>query len=444
LLWHVHYEGHPWLWYALLWVVSKFTTLPFGMKVVEAFIGTAIYLLLGVGSPFGRFEKILLFLCYFISFEYTVITRMYGVLLLLLLFYLRQRVLHPKRFVRNALLLGLLASTDMIGLMLSFTILLEYISAAIAASGPAPAPAKRNLFYGVLGYFVLAAISVWSLKPAPDISWPTPGHLFEYAANWRHLLLTVARYVVLPYIPVRLSLSGHFWNPRIGNHPFAILSLAPLVLAAYYFTFRRHRSLLLLIGSTVVFSVTFGHLIYEGSMRHFGVTFLAFLGGIWILRSQLQRLPLPAYALLGLTSVAGCIAAFQAWQRPFSNAESAASWIKAHRFETTAIVGTPDTSVAGIAVLLHRPIYMLDCGCVDSFVFFSNRRDAFLISQIPDRLLIANNSLHTPGFAYIGTVPLSAAQEAEIENKGLVIKPLASFTGAEADDEDFYIYKMQH
>ena len=443
LFWHVHYEGHPWLWYALLWVVSRFTPLPMGMKILEAFIGTAIYLLIGVGSPFGRIEKLLLFLSYFISFEYTVITRMYGVLLLVLLLYLRQRVLHPDRFLGNAMLLGLLASTDINGFILSFALLIEYVLSFAVPPKLVQTPAKRHIVYGFLCYFGLAAISIWSLKPAPDISWRTTGHLFEFATDWQHLLLTLSRYVVLPYFPIRLPTSGYFWNPRIATHPLVFLSLVPLVLATYYAIFRRHRNFLLFMGFMLASSIAFGHLIYDGSMRHFGMMFLAFLAGIWILRSQSQKLPTLSYLLLGLSATAGIIAGVESWHRPFSNAEAAANWIKANHLDTTAIAGTPDTSVAGVAELLRRPVYFLDCNCIDSVLLFSIRRDDFTTSQISDRLLVAKNSLNVSSFIFVGTVPLSAAQESQIKRKGLIPDPLASFTGAEAEGEDFHIYRIR-
>jgi hypothetical protein len=58
----------------MLWVVTRLTTSSIGMKVLQAIIGAAIYLLIGLGSPFSLVEKVLIFLRYFISFEYTVLS----------------------------------------------------------------------------------------------------------------------------------------------------------------------------------------------------------------------------------------------------------------------------------------------------------------------------------------------------------------------------------
>ena len=48
LFYLVHYEGHPWLWYFLLWLPSRFTHDPRAMLWVVAPFGTAVYLMLGV------------------------------------------------------------------------------------------------------------------------------------------------------------------------------------------------------------------------------------------------------------------------------------------------------------------------------------------------------------------------------------------------------------
>jgi hypothetical protein len=65
----IHYEGHPWLWYFLLWFPSRFTHDPRAMLWIVAPVGTAIYLAIGLLSPFTRIQKALIFLSYFVAFE---------------------------------------------------------------------------------------------------------------------------------------------------------------------------------------------------------------------------------------------------------------------------------------------------------------------------------------------------------------------------------------
>jgi hypothetical protein len=442
VFWHIRFEGHPWLWYVLLWVLSRLTTSPVGMKVLQAVIGTAIYLVIGVGSPFSRIEKTLLFLCYYISFEYTVMSRMYGVVLLLMLVYIRQRALHPERVLRGALLLGLMASATMMGVILSGALFIEYYFSVLTARNIASRPGRQQLAWGAALYLGLTSFSLWSLRPSPDISWQAMGHPFASAADPKHFFSAAMRYIVLPYFPTLQP--GSFWNafPAHPEHRLVYLAIfLPLILGAYYVLFRRHCNLLLLVGLTIVVLVAFGHLIYLGSTRHYGFTFLAFLAAIWLLRSQSPRLPTIAFVLLGLTAVSGIYAGVQAWQRPFSNAGPTARWLVANHLDKAPIVGI-DAVAVSIAILLDRYVYMLDCGCSDRYMLFSKRIDSFRRSQIPDRLVIAMAELHVSSFVYIRAVAPSTEDESAIRSKGLTVKRLGSFAGAQVADENFQVYQV--
>jgi hypothetical protein len=78
LFYFVRNEAHPYLWYMILWIVSRFSASVVALKFVAALVGTCTYLVIALASPFSRLEKILLFCSYYISFEYAVLARMYG------------------------------------------------------------------------------------------------------------------------------------------------------------------------------------------------------------------------------------------------------------------------------------------------------------------------------------------------------------------------------
>jgi len=437
----VHYEGHPWLWYLMLWVVSRLTTSPIGMKVLQVVIGTAIYLVIGLVSPFSRVEKVLIFLSYFISFEYTVLSRMYGLVLLLLLIYLRQRAVHPQRFFGSSLLLGLMASADMMGILLSGALFIEASFSALKAPARMSAERTRQFAYGSTAYAAMTAFSVLSLFPARDMSWRPTAHLS--AGTLLHLLNATVRYIMLPYFPIIQP--GSFWNAFPGDpnrHLAFLAALLPFVVAAYYFLLRQHPNLLLLMGVTIVSSIAFADLVYMGYLRHYGITFLAFLAAVWLLRTQIPRLPGMAYALIGLTAVGGIYAGFQAWQRPFSNAESTAKWLIANHLDAGPLVGT-DFVVASIAVLLNRPIYMLDCSCSERFLLFSNPREWYTESQIPSRLVAVPGILQISQLVYLGNRPFTSTEESGIRSHGFSVKALASFIGAQEEEENFYAYQIR-
>jgi hypothetical protein len=447
---HIRYEGHPWLWYTLLWIIAHITVDPIGMKIFEGLIGVSIYLVIGLASPFSRTEKVLIFLGYFVSFEYTVLSRMYGLLLLLLVLYLRLRsedevagssVDDRRQLLGGAILLGLMASTDTLGILLSGILLCEYVWHRCFARGDRLLPRRGVVAAGLL-YLGLLVLAIWSARPTPDISWRTTGELFNFAYSGTHLRIAANNYVVMPYLPARPFERGFFWNPDSALHPRAISVGLVLVLAAYYFIFRRRPGLLLLVGLAVVGGTLFGHLIIHGSMRHFGITFLGFFAALWILRASVARLPIPAYILLTLVAIGGVVAAEEQWRRPFSEVETTAAWLRANQFGNIPIAGTPDTTVASLAELLRRPIYMLDCNCSDTYLLFSRRRDDFDRSQIPQRILTARTNLGVSTFLFIQDVPLPDASISLLGSEGLGVRPLVQFSSAAIYDENFFVYEV--
>lgn len=443
LVQHIHYEGHPWLWYVLLWLISRVTESVLALKLLQAVIATAILLLVAFRSPFRTWEKALILAGYFFVFEYTVVIRMYGVLLLLLLLYLGERARRPQNPVLAATLLGLMASTDSLGIILSIALVLEYAFALRLHRLPESRPRRLPLAAAV--YAFLAGLAVWSARPAHDISWRTTGKTFAHARSLSHLYMAFLHYTVLPFFPVKSPRSGFFWNPEFprGGPAYAVPML--LIVGMLYFSFRRYPSLLALLGVTILAGTALGHLIYPGSERHFGVVFLAFLSALWIVRAATpaERLPYPVNLLLGISAVSSLWAVAGSFHRPFSYNKAAASWILDNHLDHMPLVGEEDTSVVGVAEYMHRPIYMIECACVDRFLLFAARRDRYTNADAPQRILEAERFYQDQPLLFVIVHPMHVDEQAALEQEGFRIQPLAQFSGAEEIAENFYFYRLE-
>ena len=123
---------------------------------------------------------------------------------------------------------------------------------------------------------------------------------------------------------------------------------------------------------------------------------------------------LPALALLGISAVAGVAISVQQAQLTFSEAGPTARWIRENGLENDALVMTPDTMAAPVAVYLGKPAYYLDCSCVDDFMFYHNRRDPFRESHIPVRLARAVEELKGRPILFVTSDELTAEQASEI------------------------------
>ena len=444
LFWHIHREGHPWLWYVILWIPSRFTQSVLVLKVVQGIVSTAIILLVALRSPFRTWEKALVLAGYFFVFEYTVLSRMYGVMLLLFVLYLWQRTTRPESPILGAVFLGLIASVDTLGIVLSFALLLEYAHTAFARRHTSPLFSRKAAISASAVYGVLVLFAVWSARPAADVSWRTTGRPFKDAKSMSHLYDAFLNYTILPFFAVKSPRSHFFWDPDL--HLSGLVYTIPMlvILGMLYISFRNQRSLLLPIGFTILAGTAFRHLIYPGYERHFGIVFLAFLAAVWVVRAEdpSALLPMPVYILLAISVLSGVWATIGSWKRPFSYNKTAAQWIVANHLESMPLVGEEDTSVIGVAEYLHRPIYQIECECVDTYLLFSSRRDGFTKSDAPRRILRAAHFYHDVPLLFVRVYPMKPDEEEGLKAEGFQIEPLATFKEAEEIAENFYLYRL--
>jgi hypothetical protein len=448
LLRYIQYEAHPYIWYLLLWVVSRFTISLVALKCIAAVVGACNYLVLALWSPFSRLERVLLFCGYYISFEYSVIARMYGVMLLLVLLYLRSRTSQPQRPILNALWLGLIANADTFGLLLTFAFALEYLLFLLGDRSWLKAHWRKQTLPACAVYIALLALSFACLIPSRHVSYRTNigGGLFAHARDPRYLARAVRAATIHPWYPIDAAAPGNYWNV-IHPRPLTDACLT-LVVVAIGFQFWRQKRLLVMLIFFNVTLIVFFHLAYMGYSRHYGTMFIAFLAALWI-----QRVPYgtdntairtwPALIPLGLSAAAGMVVAYGSWTHPFSQASATAHWIETNHYGGLPLAGTPDYSTANVAEYLGQPIYFLDCSCSDTVMQFYDRRDSFSDAEIPSRLAVATSQAHQPSVIFImGARPLSEQESRNIAAQSLRITPLAQFTGAEEPEENFYLYKI--
>ncbi len=229
-------------------------------------------------SPFSKLEKLLLLSSYFVLFEYTVISRDYGIGFLFALIYADMRARRPDRIFLNALLLGLLANTNLFAFLLSGALALEYVTDLLLNRRkpfvpPSSRCCRRPSFY--LAFFTLAVCTMW---PSPDISWRSTGEPLRDAGDMVRLWALVAGNVEAPVPTHPLQ---YWYRSAGGRSPDVRPSCCRRSRLPSSF-FRSHPRLLIVPGLTAVASITVGQLVYSNAMRHWGVNFVAFIATLWI------------------------------------------------------------------------------------------------------------------------------------------------------------------
>ena len=83
LIYNSRYEGHPPVWYTILWTISKFTHETEYVQMVHWFIAALIVFLVLFFSPMPLLSRILVPFGYYFMYEYSVLSRNYAIGILL-------------------------------------------------------------------------------------------------------------------------------------------------------------------------------------------------------------------------------------------------------------------------------------------------------------------------------------------------------------------------
>ncbi|HEV8272299.1 MAG TPA: hypothetical protein VGQ04_13400, partial [Chitinophagaceae bacterium] len=79
LIINTRYEGHPPVWYTILWTVSKFTHDTSYLQLIHLLIACAVVFVLLFYSSFPIVAKVLIPFGYFFLYEYAAISRNYAI-----------------------------------------------------------------------------------------------------------------------------------------------------------------------------------------------------------------------------------------------------------------------------------------------------------------------------------------------------------------------------
>jgi hypothetical protein len=449
---HLKYEGHPGLWYLCLWPLTHHFPTPVAMQYFHLGIAAASVYVLARYSPFSRTEKVLIAFGYFFFYEYAVISRNYapGVLLVFSVC-----ALFPRRYTRPvsmAMVLGLLAHTNVLGTIMSLALggalVLEWL--LDRSHGVIPAlPAWRYAFAAFI--FAAAVVAaVMQMNPPGDSG---------FAAGWRFAvdpdgLKDLLKALVEGYLPLP-KFKLHFWNTNlfVSRSPIHNLLLAG-GLVYLFGRGLRHRpaALAFFVGCTGAM-LAFFYVKLAGAPRHHGFLFVTVIAAAWLghlcrevkgprIFAQVPGLSAAHAArlftvVLGIHVLGGLTAALQDYRNVFSNAMQTAGFLRENNLQDALIVGNTDFAAAAVDGYLDPRQFFYPMGNrFGSFVVWDNRRapvdEATLLTaarelghrQARQAVLIVNQPLSPAGRAQAG------------------IDELGKFTRAVVRDEDYFVYRL--
>lgn len=444
------YDGHPFLWYWLLHLVSRVTRDPVGLHVVAIAANVAAAVLWLRCAPLPRWLRLLLLLAYDFAYEYGAMSRAYSVGVLLTFsfcaLYDRTRV----RYLPLGIILALLAATSMYGTILSLVLgLFLFSRGVVVAPHPrTPDPWSLSLSLSWLGgalAFTGGLILVALTTMPPSDAYYGPGWTLSMNAE-------AARAAAERYwwgmFPARAETdAGWIVASYLGQHHQWFKPVLPVLVAAMVSTWllamwRAPRILLAALMGTALMALA-QQAVNGGWLRHWGHHLILMIASVWLLARETRlraRMAVPQ-GLLALVLVAQAITGVRAfyldWQQPFSGALDAARFIAGTGRRNLPIVGDADHPASAVAGYLDRTFAYAQTGDMGATVVFHNQRHDPSVNELVEQarglasraggvaLIVTNHDLGSPSVA------------------GVALTLLHHTPPALVTDEEFRVYEVR-
>ena len=465
------YDGHPVLWYALLYILTWFTVSPVAMQVLLLILAAGSVYLFNRFSNFTVLQKVLFSFGYYSIYEYSIIARSYSLGFFLVISFCSLYVNRGRNVAWLFLVLILLANTSAFGLGLSVcfagVLLFDWFSNRKKAEWKAVSLRFFSCWFVL--FLVGAALSVMQTLPKKDNSLMQP-HLSLLADTGR--MKVVLSKIAEAYLPIPEIRSLPYWVSHQSDifvpddiKSYILISIILAIAATIVLTRKPLALLLYWIGSVVVICLL-GLTLTLGP-RHIGHLVTIFFAALWLSDyfpernfkssvlvgvSRWGKKIQNAFVILilGVQTIAGVAIYTTDLEKPFSASKGAANFIREHNLASLPIVGTPDWASENFAALLNTRIYYPERMEFGSFVIWDGKRkpnpsdqqiiDAIdtVLGQSQQRALLI---LNKPAVEKVADSTFTL--DLNMINPTIKLTLLAKFNEAMMFDEIYYIYVAQ-
>jgi hypothetical protein len=480
---NLRYEGNPALWHSILFVITRITSNPWGMQFIHLLIATGFIFLFNRYAPLSTFYKILFSFGYFPLYEYAVISRSYGLGILLVF---TACVLYKNR-KSNYLLLGLalalMANVTIYGAILSLAfagiLLLDYI-----VDQEKSAKLTARLIGGGTIFLVGFMFSIYQIIPEPDNSFPSPfaTEIFDFQ---RWAFVGSKFFSTYFYIP---EIKKNFWNTNIytadsvnvtgstfwsaiNKHPAYVWCWVYLPVLTFFagllIFMKKPRVLLFYAGATAGLLAVYYYTLLAHA-RYCGYLLVVLVVSYWLTdfykekeysQSLLRnfagigkKIAKPFLTVILCLHVIGALVAYSMDTKyKFSSAQEASAYILENKLDTLPMAGITDFLMSPVSTYTNKPIYYPQMRDFGSFTIWNGKRqnqmnfsqmvDAVDSFMVPSRNKILLLKDRAPRITMDG-VNFMEMEKGMIKSN-LQMDLLKVFNAGIVDDEKFYIYIVQ-
>lgn len=393
LLANIRLEGHPLLWYAILFIIHQFSGGLFVMKAVHLFFATATVFLLNRFGPFKVWVSMLISFSYFFFYEYAIISRSYVLALFFAVLFCVLYTRQTKKIFWMALAVAGMALSSLYGLVLSvafgFYFLIDFLYVDwqnYLAGKKRWLPVVVALMIVLLAY----ALALIQIYPEADNGFPvsTPDGFDPERIKIAMATLLGA------YMPVPVLDQMAFWNTNIlwGPHPETSQHLnlyvvfALMILGCFSYYFRRHLAVLsfYLVGTLLFLGVYY----YTAMIfyRYTGFLFIILICAFWLFLAESSGTGKKKehkkkrtgwifnlfIIILGTQLFAGLWAYGTDIKKPFSNIMQAGEFIRSEGLQDEFFYGSMDYIISPLSFYAGKAIFMPESDTLRSFMVWDH------------------------------------------------------------------------
>lgn len=323
LIYNSRYEGHPPVWYLILWTISKFTHNLAYVQIIQLIIASSVVFLVLFYSPFPFITRILIPFGYYFLFEYGILSRNYaiGVLPAFCICYILQRDFNYKLLLYYALLF-FMSNTHLVALLLAGSLHFYFLLLTFE---------QKKKINSLLPHIVLGILvflpALYFISPPSD-SGLTVGNLIS-KFDQQHFGI-VAKTPLRVFIPVPAWWEYNFWNTQFlltlqgENIMLRLLSLLLSigVLGIVWLVLKDSKKSLMLFVVNLILTFIVAVIFPLTTQRYIGFIYIGFIAAYWL---RCYEIPVNRKnnwlnnILLGIHVVAGFFTISKDIHFPFAN-----------------------------------------------------------------------------------------------------------------------------
>jgi hypothetical protein len=382
------YDGHPFLWYYLLHLVSLWSRSQVYLHVVTIALATVSAYLWLRHANLPRVLRLMLLGTYCFFFEYGVMSRSYALGVLLAFLFCRLYDPRELRILRLFVVLVLLSFTSVYGCFMAAGLggFLFWQSAAKLARVPLAPRHRRQLYRQWLLGLALVGLALYLHAKT---SLPPPDSFYSSSTVQRPRLFSSTGFGKQFWSALFPSsrrnegtwiISG-FVGERSVWFRERLLLPAIAVLLLWLAALRRVPAAGLALVVGVVGMALFQAHQYLGALRHWGHFFILTILALWLFAKHGKPRPFLLYGLAAVTMALQISTNLRAVKTeielPFSGAKEAADYLRAQHLAEEPILATFDHAASAIAGYLDRKFLWAETGEASQTVVFRKGRYDF-------------------------------------------------------------------